>query len=94
MRLPSRTSVPAIPPAKTAGIADTGVGALLGAILGRIGSKVPALEQLRMSNPMAYDAALGAAVITAFGQIDTDDGRPDGGQAGLPPIPFDQNRMV
>lgn len=93
MKLPSPIFDPATPPAKTAGVTDTGIGALLGAILGRVGSKVPALEQLRLSNPLAYDAALGAAVATALGQIDQDEGRPDG-QAGLPPAPFVQNRMV
>lgn len=49
---------------KQAGLATAGEGALLGLILGAIARRIPYLNSLRTTNPAAYDAALGASVVS------------------------------
>ena len=47
---------------KTAGLLSE--GALLGFLLGTIARRIPTLSALRVTNPAAYDAALGASIVS------------------------------
>lgn len=58
---------------KTAGLKDLGMGALFGALLGRAGELVPQVRNLRETNPMAYDALLGASLVAAMGAVRPDE---------------------
>lgn len=54
---------------KAAGLADAGIAALLGVLFGRASGVIPQLQDLRQTNPMLYDAALGASVLSAMDAI-------------------------
>ena len=50
-------------------MADAGVAALLAMLFGRASGMIPQLQDLRQTNPMLYDAALGASVASAMDAI-------------------------
>ncbi len=54
---------------KIAGLGAVGEGALFAILLGAIVRRIPALSALRVNNPAAYDAALGASVVTLQNSI-------------------------
>ena len=62
-----------IPPAhyavKTAGLADVGTAALVGALLSGIAGKIPLFTEIRQTNPVLYDAALAATAVKVMEQL-------------------------
>ena len=55
---------------KHAGLADAGLGALLGGLGGRAGELLPQLAQLPAARPLLYDALLGASVLSVAKALD------------------------
>jgi len=48
---------------KQAGLADVGAAAAIGALLNGVAGRIPAVAQLRETNPLLYDAALAASAV-------------------------------
>ncbi len=48
---------------KLAGLAEVGTAATVGAILSGVAQRIPAIAQLRQTNPTLYDAALAAGTV-------------------------------
>lgn len=63
---------------KTAGfMTSAGEGALIGILLGAIARRIPMISALRVTNPAAYDAALGASVVSLQSHLANENKEPD-----------------
>lgn len=55
---------------KSAGMADIGTAAMIGALLSGIAGKIPAIAEVRQTNPALYDAALAATAFRVMEQLE------------------------
>ena len=58
MKIPSAHQV-----VKCAGMSELGTAAAVGMMLSRAAAMIPAVAQLRMTNPTLYDAAIAAGTV-------------------------------
>ena len=65
MKIPSAHQV-----VKTAGMTDVTTAAAIGALLSGVANKIPAIAQLRITNPTLYDAALAAGAVKVLEEME------------------------
>ena len=69
LKLPTLSNLPTVGEMKTAGLADGGMAALLGAVFSTVTQAIPAVANMRTTNPTAYDALLATSVAAAMSTL-------------------------